>query len=355
MKFSKLWTPVTVGNMMLPNRLVMAPMTRSRANDDGTVDSHSALYYSQRATMGLLISEGSQPSLEGQGYLKSPGIYTDAQIKSWKKVTDAVHAKGSHFFIQLMHAGRMNHPDNTSDHHQGIAPSAIVPENGHIFTNKGMQPIPMPKEMTLDDISRTINDFRHAAKSAIMAGADGVELHGANGYLIHEFLGANSNLRQDEYGGSIENRIRFAVEVAKAVAAEIGPHKVGFRISPYANFSTIDEGSDGLALYTSLTKSLNKLDLAYLHVLHTGREDILTSVRKNWDNKLIVNRMGRPLEDIDKDLNKGTADLVSVATWALSNPDLVKRLQQGMALNDADHKTFFGGSDHGYIDYPTIK
>lgn len=354
MKFENLWTPVTVGNMKLKNRLVMAPMTRSRANNDGTVDSHSALYYSQRATMGLIISEGTQPSLEGQGYLKSPGIYTDAHIEAWKKVSDAVHSKGSHFFIQLMHAGRMNHPDNTSDHHQGVAPSAIVPENGHMFTSKGMKPIPMPREMTLNDISRTIDDFRNAAKSAIKAGADGVEIHGANGYLIHEFLGANSNLRKDQYGGSIENRTRFAVEVAKAVSNEIGPNRVGFRISPYAGFSTIDEGLDGLALYSSLTEQLNKLGLAYLHVLHTGREDILASVREKWDNKLIVNRMGRPLEDIDKDLNNGTADLVSVATWALFNPDLVRRLQQGLPLNDGDHKTFFGGGDHGYIDYPAI-
>ncbi|WAM37651.1 alkene reductase [Leuconostoc pseudomesenteroides] len=355
MNFDSLWTPIKVGEMSLPHRLVMAPMTRNRANDDGTVDSHSALYYSQRASMGLLITEGTQPSLEGQGYLKSPGIYTPEHIEAWKQVTQAVHDKGGKIFIQLMHAGRMNHPDNTVDHHQGVAPSAIAPENGHMFTAKGMQPVPVPRELSSEDIQRTIQDFRHAAKSAIDAGADGVEIHGANGYLIHEFLGENSNHRHDEYGGSIENKVRFALEVTQAIVDEIGADKVGFRISPYAGFSTIDEGTDGANIYSFLTKKLNQFGLAYLHILHTGNEDILTSVRKNWDNKLIVNRMGRRLEQIDVDVKSGIADLASVATWALANPDFVERLQNGAPLNEPDHQSFFGGGDHGYIDYPIME
>jgi len=305
--------------------------------------------------MGLIISEGTQPSLEGQGYLKSPGIYTDEHIQAWQGVTDAVHAKGGKFFIQLTHSGRMNHPDNTVDHHQGVAPSAIAPENGHMFTAHGRMPVPMPREMTLDDIDRTINDFRHAAKSAIEAGADGVEIHGANGYLIHEFLSANANHRTDQYGGSVVNKARFALQVTQAVVDEIGADKVGFRISPYADFSTVDEGQDGFEIYDYLTKELNKLGLAYLHILYTGHEDILTNIRDNWDNELIINRMGRPLEAIDQDIKDGTADLVSVAAWSLANPDLVTRLQSGAPLNEPDAQTFFGGGDHGYIDYPTLE
>lgn len=350
----KLFTPVKVGNMELAQRLAMAPMTRSRANDDGTVDDFSAAYYAQRASMGLLISEGTQPSLEGQGYLKSPGIYTAQQIKAWREVTDAVHAKGGYFFIQLMHAGRMNHPENTIDQHQGVAPSAIAPENGQIFTAKGMQTVPVPREMNQADITRTIADFRHAARAAIDAGADGVEIHGANGYLLHEFMGANSNTRQDEYGGSVQNRIRFAIEVTEAVADEIGPERTGFRISPYAGFSTIDEGIDGVQMYHELVLALDKMELVYLHILHTGREDILQDARQNWHQTLIVNRAGRKLEDIAVDVNSGIADVASVAAWALSNPDFVERLKVGAGLNVPDPQTFFGGGVHGYIDYPTL-
>ncbi|MFQ7234325.1 MAG: alkene reductase [Enterococcus hulanensis] len=354
MEFNTLWKPITVGDMHLPHRLVMAPMTRNRANDDGTVDDHSALYYSQRASMGFLISEGTQPSLEGQGYLKSPGIYTQDHIEAWRQVTEAVHEKGGKFFIQLMHAGRMNHPENTSDHHQGVAPSAIAPENGHIFTAEGMKPVPAPRELTVEEIESTIEDFRKAAKAAIEAGADGVEIHGANGYLIHEFLGENSNLRRDQFGGTVENKARFAIEVAKAIVDEIGAEKVGFRISPYTDFSTIDEGQDGVAIYDYLTKELNKLHLAYLHVLYTGREDILTNIRNNWDNVLIVNRMGRPLEKLDYDIKNGQADMASIGAWALANPDFISRVKQGAELNEPDGKTFFGGGDEGYIDYPTL-
>lgn len=352
MKNEKLWQPIKLGNLELKHRLVMAPMTRSRANKNGTVDDLSATYYSQRASMGLIISEGTQPSLEGQGYLQSPGIYTAEQIAAWKGVTNAVHEKNGHFFIQLMHAGRMNHPDNTVDHHQGVAPSAIAPENGRMFTAKGMQPIPKPREMSQEDISRTINDFRQAARAAIEAGADGVEIHGANGYLIHEFMGVNSNLRTDEYGGTVENRARFAIEVTKAVVDEIGANKVGFRISPYASFSTIDEGETGFQLYHYLVTELNKLQLAYLRVLHTGREDILKDIRQSWDQVLIVNRYGRDLGEIATDINAGLADMASVATWALANPDFVDRLRRDLPLNTPDSKTFFGGGAKGYVDYP---
>lgn len=355
MNNEKIWTNIKVGDMTLDHRLAMAPMTRSRANADGTINDTAIKYYAQRASMGLIISEGTQPSLEGQGYIKSPGIYTQDHIDAWKKVTEAVHEKGGKFFIQLMHAGRMNHPDNTPDHHIGVAPSAIAPENGVIFTAQGRQEIPTPRELTISEINKTINDFRLAARAAIQAGADGVEIHGANGYLIHEFLGANSNLRTDEYGGSIENKIRFALEVTRAVAEEIGADKVGIRISPFASFSTINEGDEGALIYEQLTRELNKLGLAYLHVLHTENEQILNNIRSNWNGVLIVNRYGRSLDDIAVDLNNDVADMISVGTWALANPDFPERLRNGLELNTPDPMTFFGGDEVGYIDYPTIK
>lgn len=353
MTTNKLWEPIIFSGLESKNRLVMAPMTRSRANENGTVDKDSALYYSQRASMGLIISEGTQPSLEGQGYMASPGIYTQEQIAAWKEVTEAVHKKGGTFFIQLMHAGRMNHPDNTPDHHQGVAPSAVAP-NSQIFTPSGRQEIPVPKEMTKEDIQRTIQDFRVAARSAIEAGADGVEIHGANGYLIHEFFGVNSNVRTDEYGGSIENRIRFALEVTEAIVDEIGADRVGFRISPFASFSTIDDGEDGEALYQTLVKKLNTYGLAYLHILFVENEPLLESIRQSWDQIFIVNRSGREREELTKDLDKGIADMVSVATWALANPDLVDRLKEEAPFNQPDPTTFFGGGSKGYIDYPVL-
>jgi 2,4-dienoyl-CoA reductase-like NADH-dependent reductase (Old Yellow Enzyme family) len=211
------FTPVRVGRNTLPNRLVMAPMTRSRAKADGTPGNLAAEYYAQRASLGLIVTEGTQPSDDGQGYLATPGIYTSAHIDGWKKVTAAVHDKGGHVFIQLMHAGRMSHPDNTPHHRQAVAPSAVAPGT-QMFTATGMQDIPAPRALTSEEIRRTITDFRHAARSAIDAGADGVEIHGANGYLVQQFLSASANMRTDQYGGFIKNRSRFAIDVARAIA-----------------------------------------------------------------------------------------------------------------------------------------
>src|SRR5229473_6930268 len=215
------FTPTRVGRYTLPNRLVMAPMTRSRAKFDGTPGELAAEYYAQRAGVGLIVTEGTQPSDDGQGYLATPGIYSLAHIAGWKKVTAAVHDRGGRIFIQIMHAGRMSHPDNTPHHRHAVAPSAIAP-GSQMFTATGMLDIPAPRALTSEEVRRTVADFRHAARAAIEAGADGVEIHGANGYLVQQFLAQSANTRTDEYGGSIANRARFAIEVATAIAEEIG-------------------------------------------------------------------------------------------------------------------------------------
>ncbi|MBV7509535.1 alkene reductase [Bacillus sp. sid0103] len=350
----KIWSKTKVGNLELPHRLAMAPMTRSRAQEDGTPGELSSIYYAQRASIGLIISEGTQPSDDGQGYLWSPGIYTKKHIEGWKKVTDAVHEAGGYMYIQLMHAGRMSHPDNTPHHRQAVAPSAIAP-GVQMFTAKGMQEVPVPRELSEEEIQTTIADFRKAAAAAIEAGADGVEIHGANGYLIHQFISENANVRTDNYGGSIENRARFAIEVAAAVAEEIGAERTGFRISPgNLAYMGIDEGESGLDLYKYLIPELAKLNLAYLHVMHLGNDDFLKEIRALWSNPLLVNRSGRPLDQIDVDIEANLADVAPVGAWALANPDLVGRLKKGAPLNEPDLTTFFGGDSKGYTDYPTM-
>lgn len=351
----KLWTKAQVGRMELPHRLAMAPMTRNRAQEDGTPGDLTALYYAQRASMGLLITEGAQPSDDGQGYLLTPGIYTENHIKGWKKVTDAVHAKGGFVYIQLMHAGRVSHPDNTPHHRQAVAPSAIKPGT-QIATATGMQDVPTPRALSEEEIQMTIADFRKAAAAAIEAGADGVELHGANGYLIHQFIAENSNNRTDKYGGSVENRARFAIEVAAAVADEIGADRTGFRISPgNMEYIGINEGEYGLDVYRHLIPELAKLNLAYLHVLHYSNDDFLREIRNSWSGALLVNRYKRPLDQIDVDIEDDLADVATIGTWALANPDFVERLKAGAPMNEPDHSTFFGGvGSKGYTDYATM-
>lgn len=351
---TELWSPVTVGKLKLSHRLAMAPMARCRALPDGTPGDLSAEYYGQRASLGLLISEGTQPSDDGQGYLNTPGIYTEKQVRGWRKVTDKVHAAGGHLFIQLMHAGRMAHPDNTPHHRQPVAPSAIAP-GVKLFTAHRMTDIPVPRALSREEIEKTVEDFKSAARAAIKAGADGVEIHGANGYLIHQFFAENSNLRTDEYGGSVENRARFAIEVATAVAKEIGADRTGIRLSPGVPLGGVDDGQSGPDLYRYLASQLEKLNLAYLHIVHAGNEVLLKDIRAIWPGALLVNRPGRPLKDIAIDIDAGLADVAPVGAWALANPDLVARLKFNAPLNEPDKTTFYGGGAHGYIDYPTLK
>lgn len=348
-----LFTPVRVGNYILQNRLAMAPMTRSRAQLDGTPSASAATYYAQRASVGLIITEGTQPSEDGQGYLMTPGIYTAAHVTGWRAVADAVHAQGARLFIQLMHAGRMSHPDNTPHHRQSVAPSAIA-SGASMFTPTGMQPAPAPRALSLEDIQQTVADFRHAAAKAIEAGADGVEIHGANAYLVQQFFAPSANTRTDQYGGFIENRARFAIEVAKAIAAEVGPERTAIRLSPGATIWGIDEGPEGPDMYRYLVAELNTLKLAYLHVMHQGDEQLLSDIRKLWSGTLVLNRPGQPRDQIGSDLMSGLADIEAYGQMVLANPDFVTRLQSNAPMNVADRNTFFGGGDAGYIDYPTL-
>jgi N-ethylmaleimide reductase len=348
-----LFDPVTLGNLRLANRLAMAPMTRDRSTPEGVPTKLNAAYYAQRASFGLIITEGTQPSADGQGYILTPGISTDAQIAGWQVVTNAVHAAGGRIYIQLMHVGRISHPANTPHGRQPVAPSAVRPA-GKMFTVTGLQDMPEPRALSITEIAATVRDFRHAAACAIAAGADGVEIHAANGYLVQQFLSENANLRTDQYGGSVQNRVRFAVEVAAAIADEIGPDRTGIHISPGNPYNDIVEG-DTRTLYRTLVTELAALHLAYLHVVQAGDETLLRAFRDAWPTALLVNRAGRPREDVAVDVEAGLADLASLGVFALANPDLVERLMAGAPLNEADKSTFFGGDERGYTDYPTLE
>ena|SRR5690554_2990831 len=348
-----IWDEARVGRLKWPHRFAMAPMTRSRAQPDGTPGPLAATYYAQRASLGLLISEGVQPSDDGQGYMLTPGIYTDRHVEGWRRVTDAVHDAGGYIYLQLMHVGRVSHPDNTPHHRQALAPSAVA-TGEQIFTPGGLKPMPVPRAMTIDDIRKTIDDFAYAATRAIEAGADGIEIHGANGYLVQQFLSANANLREDEYGGSIENRARFAIETAAAVAAAIGPDRTGIRLSPGSTFNAIEEGEEYEALYRYLVAELAKLDLAYVHIVHHGNESLVRDLRRLWPNALLVNRPGQPFDKLAADIESGLADVVTIGRFALANPDFVERYRIGAAMNEPDPATFYGGGERGYTDYPRL-
>ncbi|MEV1083986.1 alkene reductase [Streptomyces sp. NPDC050211] len=347
-----LWNPIVAGEISLPHRLAMAPMTRDRSTPEGIPTELNAEYYAQRASHALIVTEGTQPNADGQGYLLTPGIYSEEHIAGWRKVTDAVHGVDGRIVIQLMHVGRMSHPDNTPHHRQPVAPSPVRPA-GTMFTPSGPQEMPVPRELSTEEVAATVDDFRRAAAAAIAAGADGVEIHSANGYLPHQFLATNTNQRTDRYGGSIDNRIRFAVEVATAVADEIGAGRTGIRISPGNPFNDIAE-SDTHELYPALVRALAPLDLAYLHIGHGGDDELLRTLRELWPNTLVLNRAGTDIATRAQDIEDGLADIVTVGVMALANPDLVERVRTGAPLNTPDPATFYGGGEAGYTDYPTL-
>jgi N-ethylmaleimide reductase len=303
--------------------------------------------------MAVIISEGTQPSADGQGYPLTPGIYSAAQIAGWRLVSDAVHVAGGKIIIQLMHTGRIGHPLNTLHGRQPVAPSRVKPA-GQMFTSVGTFEMPPPRSLTEDEIAGTVRDFRHAAAAALEAGADGVEIHAANGYLIHQFLSNNANQRTDGYGGSIENRIRFAFEVAAGVAEEIGGERTGIIISPGNPLNDILE-EDVDDLYSVLLRALSPLGLAYLNVVHGGNEDLIDAIRRDWESPLLLNRRGADLETRIHDVESGLADVITVGTQTLANPDLVERIKNGSPLNEPDRTTFYGGDERGYIDYPTME
>lgn len=350
---TSIWTPIKIGNMQLPHRMALAPMTRGRAEPDGTPSALAVDYYKQRAGLGLLIAEGTQPSDDGQGYLMTPGIYTQAHVAGWRKVADAVHGAGGYLFIQLMHVGRQSHPDNTPHGRQPIGPSAVLP-GVQMFTPTGMQYAPVPRALPLDEVKQTVQDFRTAARCAIDAGADGVEIHGANGYLVHQFMAPNANLRTDIYGGSIENRARFAIEVAAAIAEEIGPERTAIRLSPGAPLGGLEEGEDSGDLYRYLVGELARLNLAYLHIMHFGNDALLADIRKAWPKPLLLVRLGRTLENLPQDIASGLADVVPIGRWALANPDFVERYRAHAPMNADDPNTYYAGGATGYTDYPIL-
>ncbi|MDI6100222.1 alkene reductase [Actinoplanes sp. NEAU-A12] len=340
----------------LANRIVMAPMTRSRAHGPGnTVTDLTAEYYTQRASAGLIITEGIQPSVVGQGYTFTPGLHSEEQVAAWRKVTDAVHAAGGVIFAQLMHSGRIGHPSLLPDGLVPVAPSA-VPAAGQVYTHEGMQDLVTPKELTEPEIAETIADFASAARNAIAAGFDGVEIHGANGYLVHQFLSTNVNRRTDGWGGSVEGRIRFAVEVAAAVADAIGGHRVGIRLSPDNPYNDIAE-DNAAEVYPALVTRLAPLGLAYLHLVESPDRELTRRLRALWPATFVLNPATYP--DLTGPealtlIEDGTADLVSFGGLFLANPDLPARLAAGGPFNTPDPASFFGGDHRGYTDYPAL-
>lgn len=351
-----LFDSLTAGAWTLPNRLVMAPLTRNRAK--GTVPGDLAVeYYAQRAGAGLIITEGSQPTADGQGYLDTPGFHSEEQLAGWRRVADAVHANGGRIVAQLMHAGRVSHPDNTGGQ-QVVAPSAI-PAPNTMVTADGPKPHPTPRALELGEIPGTVEGYVQAARNAVDAGLDGVEVHAANGYLIHQFLAPGSNERTDEYGGSPENRARFAIEVTRAVAEAIGPDRVGIRISPAHNIqgATEEDPADVAATYGLLVDAIAPLGLAYLSVLADPRLDLVQDLRRRFGGVVIANDGFGEIttrESAQEILDKDLADAVAVGRLFLANPDLPRRWRTGAELNEPNPATFYGGGAEGYTDYPAL-
>lgn len=357
-RMTNLFSPLPFGRIELSSRIVMSPMTRSRAI--GNVPNASmATYYGLRAAAGLIVTEGTAPSPSGLGYARIPGVYTPAQIAGWRGVTDAVHAGGGRIFIQLMHTGRIGHGANLPPGGRVLGPSAIAAP-GTMYTDQhGPQPHPVPEAMTTADIEAAIAEHVHAARSAIEAGADGVELHGANGYLIEQFLNTAANTRTDAYGGSVENRARFALEVAKATAAAIGADRVGIRLSPHGRNGGLAPDAETDALYLYLAKQLSALGLVYLHVVdHSAMgappvpAELKAGMRAAFSGKLILAGGYTTVAAADADLTANRADLIAFGRPFLANPNLVDKLRDGRPLNQPDHTTFFTPGDKGYLDYP---
>ncbi|SEF06814.1 N-ethylmaleimide reductase [Burkholderia sp. WP9] len=357
---SYLFEPVKLGPLQLPNRIVMAPLTRSRAKE-GDVPSELAIeYYAQRASAGLIIAEATQISPQGKGYVFTPGIYTDAQVQAWKRITDAVHEKGGHIFLQLWHVGRISHPSLQPGNALPVAPSAIKPE-GQAYTDDGFVPLVTPRALETSEIAGIVEQYRVAAQNAKAAGFDGVEIHAANGYLLDQFLRDKTNRRTDQYGGSIANRARFLLEVADAVTGVWGGEQVGVRISPLSSFGDIAD-SNPEPLFKHVVQQLNARKLVYLHVIEGdtgGSREVpggfdLQVLREAFDGLFMANN-GYDMELAQRTLKAKRADLIAFGRPFISNPDLVARLKSGAPLNEPDQGTLYGGGAEGYIDYPTIE
>ncbi|NWA28599.1 alkene reductase [Pseudomonas gingeri] len=353
-----LFEPYTLGSLTLSNRVVLAPLTRNRAGAGFVPSEFAATYYSQRASAGLLISEATQISQQGQGYQDTPGIYSQAQIDGWRKVTDAVHAKGGRIFLQLWHVGRVSHISLQENGAAPVAPSAIRAET-KTFVNNGFADVSEPRALELSELPGIVNDFRRAAANAIAAGFDGVEIHGANGYLLDQFVKDSANVRTDAYGGSIENRARLLLEVTAAVVDEIGAERTGIRISPVSPTNGVSS-SDPQAQFDYTVDQLDALGIVYLHVVEGatgGPRDVapfdFDALRRRFKNTYIANN-GYDLDLATSRLIEGKADLFAFGRPFIANPDLVERLKSAAPLAALDPSTLFGGGAAGYIDYPAL-
>ena len=351
-----LFSPLILGEIELPNRLVMAPLTRLRSGADGIPGPLVVEHYRQRASLGLIVSEGTYPSPAGRSYPGQPGLVTAEQVAAWKRVTDAVHAEGGRMFAQIMHGGRVSHPDIAGGH-TIVGPSAVAIE-GEVRTPSGKQPYPIPHALTIGELPVVMQEIVAGSINAIEAGFDGVELHSANGYLLHEFLAPNSNVRTDSYGGSPENRARFVIETVNAVVAALGSNRVGIRISPEHSVQGISEtdAADVRATYEVLLDSLAPLNLAYISILHhepTG--ELVHDLRARANGPFLVNTgfgTVTTLEEATALIADGHADGVVVGRPAIANPDLARRWKEGLQLNEPDASTFYGAGAEGYTDYP---
>lgn len=354
-----LFQPYVMGSLTLANRIVMAPLTRSRALAGDVPGPLAVTYYTQRAGAGLIISEATQITQQGKGYVRTPGIYSAEQVAGWRKVTDAVHAAGGKMFLQLWHVGRISHPEFQPGGALPVAPSAIRPE-GTVHTSKGKEDMVTPRALTLAEIPGIIADYQRAAQNAREAGFDGVEIHAANGYLIDQFLRDKTNQRSDIYGGSIENRSRFLLEVTDAVLSVWGPERVGVRLSPLSTFNDIDD-SDPMQLYSYVVRQLATRNVGYLHMIEgntggpreTGRDFDFNALRQSFPNTWMVNNCyTREMALAARASN--AADLIAFGRPFISNPDLVERLRRNAPLNELDPATLYGGDAHGYTDYPFL-
>lgn len=353
-----LFSPVTLGAISLKNRIVMAPLTRNRAGEGGVPQPINVTYYEQRATAGLIVTEATPISAMGHGYPALPGIYTDAQVAGWKKVTDAVHAKGGKIAIQIWHVGRISHPSLLPNNALPVAPSAIKPA-GQAFTYQGLVDYVTPRALDVSELPGIVQEYVHATKCALAAGFDGVEVHAANGYLLDQFLRDGTNHRTDNYGGSVENRARLLLEVVEAVVAVAGADKVGVRLSPVNPFNDMKD-SNPQATFNYVANALNQFGLAYLHAveggIHGGGESEpfdFAAFRQQFKGAYMAN-LSYDKARGNAAVQSGHADVIAYGVPYIANPDLVERFKLDAPLNAADSNTFYGGTEKGYTDYPAL-
>jgi N-ethylmaleimide reductase len=346
-----LFDSLKVGKLKLKNRIIMAPMTRSRANDEGVQPTFAAEYYAQRASAGLIITEATNISPMAKGYVRTPGIYTASQIESWRAVPEAVHARGGKIFLQVFHTGRIALPDFLPEGVQPLAPSAVRAQ-GQNYTDEGMKEFVTPREITKEEIAQTVQDFATAARNAIKAGFDGVELHAASGYIVQQFLSTNANLRTDEYGGSLENRSRFLFEALDVMIAAIGRDRLGVKFSPRLPFNDIEE-PDAEEMYPYILERLSDRRIAYVHVGDSTRKEWHARLRPVYQGVYLAG-MGFTKESGEALLAQGDADAIVFGTKFLANPDLPERFKRDAPLNEPDQSTFYVPGQRGYTDYPTL-